>query len=126
MVGVVARNLLARGQLEPPLVSGRLWPALPSARAGISVEQGHCSRTKVRVPLARSGLPGPPVRYDHVHHCILNGRVFVRARAVSDGRGFSATVAVRIGRSREPIAFARIARDGTGAVYATSRCELRS
>jgi hypothetical protein len=122
MIGVVARKLQA-----PPTTSGGfIWPALPSTNAGVSVTRGHCAQTNAHVPLARSGLPGPPVRYDHYHHCILDGRLLIRARAVRDGNGFRAELAVRIARTRRPIAFATIARDGTGGVYISNRCTLTS
>jgi hypothetical protein len=122
MVGVVARKLDA-----PPTTSGGfIWPALPSTNAGISVSRGHCARTSAHVPLARSGLPGPPVRFDHYHHCILGGRLLIRARSVRDSDGFRAALAVRIARTRRPIAFGTIARDGSGGVYINPRCTLTS
>lgn len=122
MIGVVARRLEA-----PPTTSGSwIWPALPSTNAGISLKRGGCGRTNAHVPLARSRLPGPPIRYDHYHHCILNGRLLIRARVVRDGTGFRAALAVRIERTRQPIAFATIARDETGGVYISNRCTLTS
>jgi hypothetical protein len=94
----------------------------PNNKIGIYVSPEHCKRTNARVPLARSGLPGPPIRWATGQRCIGTGRVLVRARAVWDRGGFVGYLAVRGSRTRKPIAFGAIRRDGTGSLYSSGAC----
>jgi hypothetical protein len=100
-----------------------LLPTLASYNRGVGVSRRHCRRISARVPLSRGSLPGPPTRYGAEGHCILDGRVIVRARAIWDGRGFSGMIAVRLA-SGPQVGFAWIRRDGTGGLYISNRCEL--
>jgi hypothetical protein len=95
----------------------------PRAQASVSVGP-RCTRTRVKVPLSRRGLPGPPVRFQSDVGCALPGRILVRARIISEaGRVTRAELAVRMERSGEPVAYARIERDGYGVFYSSPRCE---
>jgi hypothetical protein len=65
-----------------------------------------------------------PVGYEQFPDCLLRGRVLVRARAVLDGRRVTrAELAVRMERTRLPIAYTRINRDGSGAFYVSPHCD---
>ena len=95
----------------------------PKARARVEVGP-RCTRTRANVPLARTGLPGPPVRFQSDVACALAGRILVRARVVSEaGRVTRAELAVRTEKSGAPVAYARIDRDGDGVFYSSPRCD---
>jgi hypothetical protein len=103
-----------------------VWPALPSYQQGVGVSRAHCRRTTERIPLARGALPGPAVRYNNQQHCILDGRVLIRARAVWDAGRFTGSLAVRLAGTRRPIAYGWIAPNGTGGLFISNRCYSQS
>jgi hypothetical protein len=94
----------------------------PNNKIGIYVSPEHCQRTSARVPLAHSGLPGPPIRWATGQRCLGVGRLLIRARAVWDRGGFVGYLAVRGYQTRKPIAFGAIRRDGSGSLYTSAAC----
>ena len=92
---------------------------------GVFVDRKRCARTRVSVPLTHPGLPGPPDQL-HTFTCLARGRLLIRARAVWDRRGLTASVAVRSYATRKPVAFGFIDRSGLGGLYTSRACVVNS
>ncbi|HVM16589.1 MAG TPA: hypothetical protein VM290_03315 [Gaiellaceae bacterium] len=110
------------------------WGGPPAA--GAFVDPRRCVPTRRTIPLARTGLPGPPYEYDKVANCAGATRVYVRMRAVlaaparwsrltSDYTGArggvsEAAIAVRDDRG-SPLAFMQL-RGTTSRLWLAGRC----
>jgi hypothetical protein len=109
--------------------NGMFQLAIASAGPGISprrallMDQRRCSRVRTAIALSPVGLPQPPVTYQSSAHCISSRRVLIRARVTIDGsRVTRADMAVRLEGAGQPIAYARINRDGNGVFYVHRAC----
>jgi hypothetical protein len=93
----------------------------PTFLSAVVVDEVHCRRSTNPVPLARKGLPGPPLAIGQVD--CPTGRVLARIRyryvpgprppgTDIGGRLLSVALAVRSYRTGKPLAFANLTDSG--------------
>jgi predicted aconitase with swiveling domain len=94
---------------------------------GAYIDARHCRSTSIRVPLTPKGLPGPPAVTNTDAACPTPGRVLVRiryeylpgphAKGYVGGRLRSASLAVRLYKTKRPLAFAKLTLNGTRSQF---------
>lgn len=102
----------------------------------------RCTALRAAVPLASTGLPGPPVAFRSDAECTVRGSVVVHVRAVlaagaawgrlrgpvgaafvgARGRVVEAELAVRDQATGRPLAFAKLGRAGRSQLWSSPRC----
>lgn len=94
---------------------------------GAYIDRKHCRSTSIRVPLTPKGLPGPPAVTNTDAACPTPGRVLVHiryeylpgrhAKGYVGGRLRSASLAVRLYKTKRPLAFAKLTANGTKSQF---------
>jgi hypothetical protein len=109
------------------------------SREGVYASIRRCAPSRVRVPLSANGLPGGAVRWAKHATCLGRGRVIVRVQATleagslwqplisassdgAQGTVVRAKLAVRSERTRKPLAYIELARDGTTQAWISPGC----
>jgi hypothetical protein len=93
---------------ETSVVSGRTF-VVRLFEGRIVYDRTLCQRVKVRLPLTRRGLPGPPELFGRDHWCPMRGRILVRMRGTYDGQKLlTSKSAVRSERTGKPISFGEL------------------
>ena len=109
---------------EGPATFGQILVAAVE-KSGVEIGV-RCSRTSLRIPLTNTGLPGRGTRAAATAECYARDRVIVRVRAtMADGRRLrEARLAVRLGQTRAPLAYATLTST-TARFWSARRCDGR-
>jgi len=118
-------------------IDGAAYPTQPGVFARVG--SPGCVASKRSVPLASSGLPGPPVQWGQMLKCKPAGGVVVRVRATVQSSGAwlrvsrlyrgspgvvtEARLAVRNARTGRPLAFVTIDRESRLRVWSAPTCD---
>jgi hypothetical protein len=120
-------------------VRARPWQRFAVSSAPGVYAQASCRPARGSLPLGPKGLAGPPTRWRDSVSCTLSGRVLVRVRAVLNtpaswqrvnqthfgaARNVAeAKVAVRVEKTRRPLALLELDSEGQTKLWTSSGCD---